>query len=56
MNYLNICIDIDGTITDPYYWLDFANSYFNLNVTKDMVTQYELYVTFQKEKKLYKVV
>ncbi len=25
MKNLNICIDIDGTITDPYFWLDIAN-------------------------------
>lgn len=28
MNNLNICIDIDGTITEPYYWLEISNKYF----------------------------
>lgn len=28
MNTLNICIDIDGTITKAYDWLDMANKYF----------------------------
>lgn len=42
MKHLNICIDIDGTITDPYYWLSFANNYFNLNVTGDKVTSYDI--------------
>ena len=34
---LNICIDIDGTITDPYFWLNIANKYFNKNITIDKV-------------------
>jgi uncharacterized HAD superfamily protein len=40
VNNLNICIDIDGTITDPYYWLDFTNKYFNKSITEDQVTEY----------------
>lgn len=40
MESLNICIDIDGTITDPYYWVDIANKYFNKNVTEEQVTEY----------------
>jgi uncharacterized HAD superfamily protein len=42
MKNLNICIDIDGTITDPYYWLSYANRYFNLNVSKDEVIDYDI--------------
>lgn len=42
MKNLNICIDIDGTITHPYYWLDYANSYFNLNVAEDEVNSYDI--------------
>ncbi|NMM62244.1 hypothetical protein HBE96_05995 [Clostridium sp. P21] len=42
MKSLNICIDIDGTITDPYFWLDIANKYFNKNVTIDKVTEYKI--------------
>lgn len=42
MKNLNICIDIDGTITEPYYWLDFANKYFNINVSKDNITEYDI--------------
>lgn len=42
MKHLNICIDIDGTITDPYYWLDAANAYFNLNITESQVTDYSI--------------
>lgn len=42
MKYLNICIDIDGTITDPYYWLSYANSYFNSNISESEVTSYDI--------------
>ncbi len=35
MKNLNICIDIDGTITDPYYWLNITNKYFNKNITEE---------------------
>ena len=40
MKNLNICIDIDGTITDAYFWLAEANKYFNKSVTIDQVTEY----------------
>ncbi len=42
MKNLNICIDIDGTITDPYFWLDITNKYFDKNITIDEVTEYEI--------------
>ena len=42
MKNLNICIDIDGTITDPYYWLSYANSYFNSNISEDQVISYNI--------------
>lgn len=42
MRNLNICIDIDGTITEPYYWLDRANGYFNKNIKPEQVTQYSV--------------
>lgn len=42
MKNLNICIDIDGTITEPYYWLDSANKYFNLHVTEGEITHYSI--------------
>ena len=29
MKKLNICIDIDGTVTDPYYFMPFFNKYFD---------------------------
>jgi uncharacterized protein len=42
MKDLNICIDIDGTITDPYYWLDIANKYFNKNIKPWKITEYSI--------------
>jgi len=42
MNRLNICIDIDGTITEPYYWVSYANKYFNLQIKNEDVTAYEI--------------
>ena len=42
MKNLNICIDIDGTITDPYYWLSYANNYFYSNISENQVTSYDI--------------
>jgi len=42
MKNLNICIDIDGTISDPYYWLSYANKYFNSNIHESQVTFYNI--------------
>lgn len=43
MNQLNICIDIDGTMTEPYDWIPMANDYFNTRVTPEQVRVYEIY-------------
>jgi len=40
---LNICVDIDGTITEPYYWLELANAYFRKNIKPSEVTKYEIH-------------
>jgi len=40
---LNLCIDIDGTITDAYYWLDIANNYFGTDIRPFEVTSYEIH-------------
>lgn len=42
MKKLNICIDIDGTITNPYYWLSYANTYFDSNISESQVTSYDI--------------
>ncbi|MTI67706.1 MAG: hypothetical protein FH753_14055 [Firmicutes bacterium] len=39
----NICIDIDGTITNPYCWLDALNKHFNKKVEPKDVTEYEIH-------------
>lgn len=43
MDKLNICIDIDGTITEPYYWIDDANEYFKTDIKPEDVTKYQLH-------------
>ena len=58
MKNLNICIDIDGTITDAYYWLNITNKYFNKNIREDEVTQYYIHevmgVTLKEYDEFYK--
>jgi len=43
MKDLNICIDIDGTITDAYYWLNITNRYFNKKITEQEITKYYIH-------------
>lgn len=38
MNKLNICIDIDGTITSPYHFIPYLNSMYNKNLTEEECT------------------
>ncbi|WP_409228921.1 hypothetical protein [Gudongella sp. SC589] len=40
---LNLCIDIDGTITEAYYWLDAANRYFNSSIQPYQVKEYDIH-------------
>ncbi len=53
MRPLNICIDIDGTITDPYYWLKPCNEFFKKDVGIHNVTDYAIYKVMGIEKKDY---
>jgi uncharacterized HAD superfamily protein len=53
MNALNICIDIDGTLTEPYYWLPMTNHYFNKNVTEEMITEYAIHEVMGIERQEY---
>jgi hypothetical protein len=39
---MNICIDIDGTVTDATYWLKHANAHFNRALTPADVTEYNI--------------
>ncbi len=34
MNKLNICIDIDGTITSPYHFIPYLNELYSKNITE----------------------
>lgn len=43
MKKLNICIDIDGTITDSYYWLAFCNEHFGTCLSEDDVTSHSMH-------------
>ncbi len=43
MKQLNLCIDIDGTVTEAYDWIPRVNSYFNTNITPRDVTVYEIH-------------
>jgi len=38
----NIAIDLDGTVTSPYYWLNFFNKTFNGGLTEKDCTEYDL--------------
>ncbi|MEQ8197146.1 MAG: hypothetical protein ABRQ27_03960 [Clostridiaceae bacterium] len=53
MKNLNICIDIDGTITDAYFWLDMCNKHFNTSITEDEVTEYYIHKSFGIDEKEY---
>ncbi|MEG1312494.1 MAG: hydrolase [Romboutsia sp.] len=35
MNKLNICVDIDGTITSPYHFIPYLNELYNKNITEE---------------------
>src|SRR3712207_9366101 len=39
---LNICVDIDGTITDPYYWLKYVNPYFHTNLRSEDIVKFDI--------------
>ena len=43
MKKLNLCIDIDGTVTEPYYWLERANRYFDRQLRPEEITAYEIH-------------
>ena len=43
MQKLNLCIDIDGTVTEPYYWLERANRYFDKQLKPEDIIAYEIH-------------
>lgn len=38
MKNLNICIDIDGTLTSPYHYMPYLNKIYNKNLTEEDFT------------------
>lgn len=50
---LNLCIDIDGTITDAYYWLDLANEYFGTSIRPFQVTDYDIHKVLKVSREEY---
>ena len=42
MNKLNICIDIDGTITNPYHFLPYLNDMYNKNLTEEQFITHKM--------------
>lgn len=54
MQQLNICVDIDGTITDPYYWLEISNKFFNKSISEEQVTEYYCYKVMGVEQEQYR--
>lgn len=53
MTRLNICIDLDGTVTEPDYWLARANAYFDKNVLPHQLTTYDIEKILGIERKAY---
>ncbi|MBM7616084.1 5' nucleotidase, NT5C type [Alkaliphilus hydrothermalis] len=53
MVQLNLCIDIDGTITEAYDWIPRANQYFNANIKPTDVTVYEIHKALGVESEAY---
>lgn len=53
MKSLNLCIDIDGTLTEPYYWLERANTYFGSSLLPEHVTEYEIHKLLGIEPEVY---
>lgn len=50
---LNICVDIDGTITEPYYWLDMANRHFGTDIKPYQVTTYDIHEVLKVSREAY---
>lgn len=53
MKKLNLCIDIDGTVTEAYDWIPRVNSYFHTTLIPKDVNVYEIYKVLGVEKEDY---
>ncbi|MGL5711485.1 MAG: 5' nucleotidase, NT5C type [Paraclostridium sp.] len=49
MSKLNICIDIDGTITNPYHFIPYLNEMYNKNINEDECTTHRLEELYEVE-------
>jgi hypothetical protein len=54
MNRLSLCIDIDGTVTEPHYWLRRANQYFSKELKPEDITCYEPYQALGIDPRVYR--
>lgn len=53
MKSLNLCIDIDGTITEPYYWIPRASEYFKTHIEyKNVIFLADLFIEDRYENAL----
>lgn len=46
---LNICIDIDGTITNPYHFIPYLNDMYNKQITEDECKTHKLEELYEVE-------
>ena len=53
MYRLNLCIDIDGTVTGAYDWIPRVNNYFKTNITPRDVKVYEIHEVLGVESRIY---
>jgi uncharacterized HAD superfamily protein len=53
MQRLSLCIDIDGTVTDPYYWIPRANKFFGTRVRPEDVMSYSMHEVLGVEERQY---
>lgn len=39
---MNICVDIDGTITNAYYWIEYINKHFGCELKEEDMIYYDI--------------
>lgn len=55
MRKLNLCIDIDGTITEAYDWIPRVNNYFGTSITAEDAIYYEIHKVLDVDPIAYKM-
>ena len=48
-----ICIDIDGTLTEPFYYLKRANDYFGMCLLPEDVRHYDVHLNYGIPRRMY---